>query len=258
MTMKRSDHYDQANELVWQARRLIKAGFSVEPLGAIEVEQVELLLKAAQVHATLAAAGPGVEQEALAAERDAARAVAAAEGQRPRSPRPHAYSDQDGYCGTWGCGLEAAAHPLASALDKAQGKPADRFYRAPMGTGVCLECGQGPSGLHLADCSHSRAALDMLAGSIAPNPAPSGRAPGFDAAGNRSIDRVEFTRNDDCAELDRDTFGDCDGPIRQYDQNGTEFGQPAGGVVLLCWSHARQAMKRDRIKPRPIPDGAAR
>lgn len=172
MTAKRADHYEWASELVWMARRQLNMN---QVIGG--AERIELLLGAAQVHATLAAAGPGVEQEALDNERDAARAVAAAEGsQRDR---------------------QARRPPLP---------PRDRAADAADGYGYRPK-------------------------------------------------REEFTRNDDCAELDRDAFGDCDGPIRQYEQIDTRMGLPAGDRVLLCASHARQAMTRDRITPRPIPGG---
>jgi hypothetical protein len=72
---RRADNYVWADALVWKARR-------GEPHRHLTTDQ---MLQVALVHATLAAAGPGVEAEVEQNERAAAAAVAATEGtQRER------------------------------------------------------------------------------------------------------------------------------------------------------------------------------
>jgi hypothetical protein len=85
----RADHYVWADELVWKARRLLDPASAdrawFERIPEFDARpRIELLLMAAQVHATLAAAGPGVEQAVNDQAKRAARAVGAAESQQDR------------------------------------------------------------------------------------------------------------------------------------------------------------------------------
>lgn len=79
----RAEHYVWATNLVWKAREAsaeLVRGDSLHTLDRIRID-----LMAAQVHATLAAAGPGVEQEVRDNERAVSQALGAAEGdQRAR------------------------------------------------------------------------------------------------------------------------------------------------------------------------------
>lgn len=110
---RRADHYVWAGELIWSTRRTLKNA----DLTPFEHSIVELL--AAIGHATLAAAGPGVEAEVEQNERAAAAAVAATEGtQRER---------------------QAARPPLPMRLTKVDPAQDDR-------PPVCMACGHKHDG----------------------------------------------------------------------------------------------------------------
>lgn len=85
----RADHYAWADALVWKVRRQLDGGDWRDE----DMPSMALQVAAAQVHATLAAAGPGVEQEVRDNEKRAAQAVGAAESsqrarQAARPPLP--------------------------------------------------------------------------------------------------------------------------------------------------------------------------
>jgi hypothetical protein len=61
------------------------------------------------------------------------------------------------------------------------------------------------------------------------------------------LDRLD-TMGPECEETDRDSRGDCDGMVREYDQAETAYGKPRGSTVLLCASHAVQAALRGRVR----------
>lgn len=79
--MYRADHYEKADSLLAKVlRQLAGPDWRDEDLPVMALE-----IAAAQVHATLAAAGPGVEAEVKEHEKSVARALGAAEGsQRAR------------------------------------------------------------------------------------------------------------------------------------------------------------------------------
>jgi hypothetical protein len=130
MAGTRADHYVWADEFLWKARRLMGephqwAGEEV-PKGA-RVPRVELLLMAAQVHATLAAAGPGVEQAVIDNEKAIARALGATENdQRARQaarPPLHTCSAPDGPDECRGCRAEATTTCRCTGLPHDLGSP---------------------------------------------------------------------------------------------------------------------------------------
>jgi hypothetical protein len=98
----RADHYRWADELVWRARRHVVdhsvGGRQFDGLDGPDWQRVMADLAAAQVHATLAAAGPGVEQAVNDQAKRAARAVGAAESVEDRAPLSY------GICPTPGLG----------------------------------------------------------------------------------------------------------------------------------------------------------
>jgi hypothetical protein len=97
--MNRADHFRIAEELLERAsgdQRQAAASPSATTRASLHGD-IRLYLRAAQIHATLAAAGPGVEQEVLAqgkqerptqAERQAARPPLHPKPVPPRRERP--------------------------------------------------------------------------------------------------------------------------------------------------------------------------
>jgi hypothetical protein len=203
VTGSRADHFARAEELVGlavaglkRARAEVDDHQARHPHSAgrydLDLSEATFYLRAAEVHAMLATAGPGVEQELRDRER---RDVVPERSQRER---------QAGRPPLAGRAPTAPVLPTLQQIARGFNEGAERMAR-------------------------KRAAAIPV---VAPGPA--------------------FTRADDCAETNYDRYGDCDGPVVELAQVGTSFGLVLGCNVLLCQSHADQALKFKRAR-RKVP-----